>query len=207
MFQSLFGSLLNYRYGNENVSLRHLSWICITSILTTIYSLKNCSVYGRSCRIYSPKSFGFFRKEFRQVSKKNVIYRLRVGPYGEKLWPRSWKCCPTAYGLRTIQCFLLKSSNAFNHLMHSMMFPGYIVSPSFSNWGLRFVVLPASNHKTKTAAKTLYLTLKQWNRWGLRFLVLPAPNYKTETLTKNAILDPKTLKSVGSSFFSFTSYW
>ena len=28
--------------------------------------------------------------------KKNiyVIYRLRVGPYGEKLWPRSWKYCP-----------------------------------------------------------------------------------------------------------------
>ena len=66
LFQSLFGSLLNYRYGNENVSLRHLSWICITSILTTIYSLKNCSVYGRSCRTYSPKSFGFLRKEFRQ---------------------------------------------------------------------------------------------------------------------------------------------
>ena len=63
IFQSLFGSLLNYHYGNENVSLRHLSWICITSILTTIYSLKICSVYGRSCRIYSPKSFGFFRKE------------------------------------------------------------------------------------------------------------------------------------------------
>ena len=56
----------NYRYENENVSLRHLSWICITSILTTIYSLKNCSVYGRSCRTYSPKSFGFLRKEFRQ---------------------------------------------------------------------------------------------------------------------------------------------
>ena len=95
MFQSLFGSLLNhlYHYANENVSVKHLSLICITSILTTIYSLKNCSVYGRSCRIYSPKSFGFFRKEFRQVKKKYVIYRLRVGPYGEKLWPRSWKCC------------------------------------------------------------------------------------------------------------------
>ena len=28
-----------------------------------------------------------------------VIYRLRVSLYGEKLWPRSWKCCsgPTAY--------------------------------------------------------------------------------------------------------------
>ena len=88
-------SLLNhlYRDGNENVSLRHLSWICITSILTTIHSLKNCSVHGRSCRIYSPKSFGFFRKELRRIKKKkNVIYRLRVGPYGEKLWPCSWKC-------------------------------------------------------------------------------------------------------------------
>ena len=90
MFQSLFGSLLNYRYGNENVSLGHLSWIFITSILTTIYSLKNCSVYGRSCRIYSPKSLGFFLKEFRQVSKKWICYL----PYGEKLRPRSWKYCP-----------------------------------------------------------------------------------------------------------------
>ena len=63
-FQSLFGSLLNhfYHYANENVPL-----ICVTSILTTIYWLKSCSVYGRSCRIYSPKSFRFFRNEFRQV--------------------------------------------------------------------------------------------------------------------------------------------
>ena len=65
----LFGSLLNhlYRYANENFSVRHLYLICITSILTTIYSLKNCSVYRRSCCIYRPKSFWFFRKEFRQV--------------------------------------------------------------------------------------------------------------------------------------------
>ena len=67
MFQSLSGGLLNhlYHYANENVSVKHLSLICITSILTTIYSLRNCSVYGGSCRIYSPKSFGFFREEFR----------------------------------------------------------------------------------------------------------------------------------------------
>ena len=57
---------------------------------------QKCSVYGRSCRIYSPKSFGFFRKEFRSVRKINkyIIYRLRGGTYGEKLWLRSWKCCP-----------------------------------------------------------------------------------------------------------------
>ena len=67
MFQSLFGSLLNhlYHYVNENVLVKHLSLIYITSILTTLYSLKNCSVYRRSCGIYSPISFGFFRKEFR----------------------------------------------------------------------------------------------------------------------------------------------
>ena len=73
MFESLFGSLLNhlYHYANENGSVKYLSLIWITSILTTIYSLKNCSVYGRSCRIYNPKSFGFFRKEFRLVRKIN----------------------------------------------------------------------------------------------------------------------------------------
>ena len=76
MFRSLFGSLLNhlYRYGNENVSVRHLSLICITSILTTIYLLKNCSVYGRTCRIYCLKSFAFFRIEFRQVKKKKMLF-------------------------------------------------------------------------------------------------------------------------------------
>ena len=67
MFQTLFGSLLNhlYHYASENVSVKHLSLICITSTLTTIYLLKICSVYGRSCRIYSPKSFGFFQNVFR----------------------------------------------------------------------------------------------------------------------------------------------
>ena len=77
MFQSSFGSLLNhpYHYANGNVSVRHLSLICITSILTVIYSLKICSVYGRSCRNYSPKSFGFFCKEFRRVLKNiNILF-------------------------------------------------------------------------------------------------------------------------------------
>ena len=32
---------------------------------------------------------GSFEKNF--VKFKNVIYRLRCGPYCEKLWPRSWK--------------------------------------------------------------------------------------------------------------------
>ena len=69
MFQSLFGSLLShlYHYANENVSVKLLSLTLLTSILTNIYSLKNCSVYGRSCCNYNPKSFGFFWKEFRQI--------------------------------------------------------------------------------------------------------------------------------------------
>ena len=64
MFQSLFGSLLNhlYHYANINVpfNLRHLYFN---------YHLlaQNCSVYERSCRIYSLKSFGLFGNEFRQV--------------------------------------------------------------------------------------------------------------------------------------------
>ena len=74
MFQSLSGSLLDhlYPYANENVSVRHLSLSCITSILTTIYSLKNFSVYGRSCRIYSPKSFWFSQRI--SSSLKKLMY-------------------------------------------------------------------------------------------------------------------------------------
>ena len=31
-----------------------------------------------------------------------VIHWLRVGPYREKLWPQSWKCCPRPAALGTI---------------------------------------------------------------------------------------------------------
>ena len=66
MFQSLSGNLFNhlYHYMKMKMFRWSLSLICITSILTIIYSFNNCSVYGRSCSNYSPKSFGFFRKEF-----------------------------------------------------------------------------------------------------------------------------------------------
>ena len=90
MFQSFFGSLLNhlYNYSNENVLVKHLSLICITSIkfINTIYLLKNCSFHRRCYCIYSPKSFRFFRKEFHYVRKINkyINYPLRVG-----LWPRT----------------------------------------------------------------------------------------------------------------------
>ena len=63
------GSLLNhlYRCANENVTVKPLSLIWFGSILSTISSLKNCPVYGRSSCNYSPKPFGFFWKEFRWV--------------------------------------------------------------------------------------------------------------------------------------------
>ena len=96
MFRSLFGSLLNhlYRYGNENVSVRHLSLICITSILTTIYLLKNCSIYGRSCRIYCPKSFAFFRIEFSQVKKKKMLFASLGRSIMGKTVSRGLECRP-----------------------------------------------------------------------------------------------------------------
>ena len=80
MFQSLFGSLLNhlYRYGNENVSVKPPSLICITPILTTIDSLKNPPVN------HSIKSVGFFGKNFVKLQKKkNVIHQPRSISIGE----------------------------------------------------------------------------------------------------------------------------
>ena len=75
MFQSFFESLLShlYHYANENVSVKLLSLILLTSILTNIYSLKNCSVYGRSCCNYSPKSFGFFFVKFK-LTKIEMLF-------------------------------------------------------------------------------------------------------------------------------------
>ena len=112
MFQSLFGSLLNYRYGNENVSLRHLSWICITSILTTIYWLKNCSVYGRSCRIYSPKSFGFFRINF-------FIFFLSLENAALGLRPRAVFSRPRS------QFFTIRTSQPANNIYIFLTYPSF----------------------------------------------------------------------------------
>ena len=44
---------------NENVSVKPLFLICVTSIFYTIHSLKHFSVYEGSCRNYSTKSFKF----------------------------------------------------------------------------------------------------------------------------------------------------
>ena len=87
MFQSLLRSLLShlYRCGNENVSVRHLSLICITSILTSysviiVQFMEDLAVFTA---LNHPGSFGKNLVKFKK--NKYVIYRLRVGPYGEKL--------------------------------------------------------------------------------------------------------------------------
>ena len=88
MFQSLFRSLLNhlYRYGNENVSLRHLSLICITSIVNTISPSKIVQFMEDLAVFTALNHSGSFGKNFVKFkNNKCVIYRLRVGPYGEKL--------------------------------------------------------------------------------------------------------------------------
>ena len=72
MFQSLFGSLINplHHKVNNNVLVKPFSLICITSILTTIYSLKVCSVYGGSCHNYSPKSIHVLLASILLTSRK-----------------------------------------------------------------------------------------------------------------------------------------
>ena len=77
MFQSLFGSLINHLHHNANNNVL----ICITSILTTIYSLKVCSVYGGSCHNYSPKSIHVLLASVLLTSRKkfkNVLNQSRL---------------------------------------------------------------------------------------------------------------------------------
>ena len=50
--------------------MKPLSFICIALVFSTIYSLINCSVYGESCRNYSPLSFRFFSEPFVRFKKK-----------------------------------------------------------------------------------------------------------------------------------------
>ena len=81
MFQSLFGSLLNrlYRYANENVSVKQF---CMTSFLSTIYSLKNCSVY--LAVLTALNHSGSFGKNF--VKFKENIYIHMLPAKGRSVW-------------------------------------------------------------------------------------------------------------------------
>ena len=72
MFQSLFGSLLNhlYHYAKENVSVKHLSFICITSILTTITRSKIVQFKEDLAVITALNRSGSFGKNFAKLKKK-----------------------------------------------------------------------------------------------------------------------------------------
>ena len=112
MFQTLFGSLLNhlYHYASENVSVKHLSLICITSTLTTIYLLKFVQFMEDLAVFIAVNHSGSFRVYFVKFKKIYVIYRLRVGPYGEKLWPRA------AFSRPRSQFFTIRTSQPANNI-------------------------------------------------------------------------------------------
>ena len=50
------------------------------------------------------------------LKKIYVIYRLRVGPYSEKLWPRSWKCFFQAFSRPRSQFFTILTSQPANNI-------------------------------------------------------------------------------------------
>ena len=97
----------------EIVSVKHLSLICHTSTLTTIYSLKNGSVHGKNFdKFFKTLNMLFTGKGSvhihprrprgcESISSQGGRADLKSthspwvsedGPYSEKLWPRSWKC-------------------------------------------------------------------------------------------------------------------
>ena len=73
-FSKFVGSLLNhlYHYGNENVSVTLLSLICITSILSTIYSLKIVSFMVNLAVITALTHSG----SFGDIFVYRIVYRI-----------------------------------------------------------------------------------------------------------------------------------
>ena len=105
MFQSLLRSLLNhlYRYANENVSVWHLSLICITSILTTIFSLKKLFSLWKILPYLQPQINRVLSERISSSFKKK-IYIFYLPAKGRSVWWKTrtsvWKMLASAYGLR-----------------------------------------------------------------------------------------------------------
>ena len=94
--------------------------LSVLSQLTTFYSLKNCSVYGESCRNYSPKLSRLFWQEFSEVlnKNKNVIHQLRSGSVLGKI---AHSVLSTALGLLLravlkVQFFPIRTSRLANNI-------------------------------------------------------------------------------------------
>ena len=74
MFHSLFGNLVNhlYHYANENVSIKHLSLICITSILTTAFTCSKTAQFLEDLAVFTALNhdWGSFGKNLVKFKKK-----------------------------------------------------------------------------------------------------------------------------------------
>ena len=82
----------------------------------TIYSLRNCLVYGRSCRNYSLKSFVSFGNNSVKFRGKIECYSsAKVGSCLEKLCPLSW-VPPEAYSCSRAQFFPIRTSRLANNI-------------------------------------------------------------------------------------------
>ena len=97
-------SLLTSEKKLDTGSLIHLSQVCLVNTRSFIrcfflFLRKVCRrrvipIQWQSC-VNKSTCKPVYRKKKKD---KNVIVRLRVGPYREKLWPRAWKCCPRPMG-------------------------------------------------------------------------------------------------------------
>ena len=86
MFSSLFGSVLNhlYQYANENVSVKHLSIVCITSILTTAFTRSKIAQLMEDLAVFTALNHdsGSFGKNFVKLKKKKVYLPAK----GRSVW-------------------------------------------------------------------------------------------------------------------------
>ena len=82
--QVIKSNRLSFFQGTNIISLRSVSLQIFSDSLYTASK----PIQWQSC-VHKPNCISLFT-----TGKKNVISRRKVGPYGKKLWPRAWKCCP-----------------------------------------------------------------------------------------------------------------
>ena len=61
-----------------------------------------------------------------QEKNKEVICRLRVGPYSEKLWPRAWKCYPRPQAEGSIFKTSVTVSFHYNHIFNHSFIESFL---------------------------------------------------------------------------------
>ena len=96
--------------------MKPLSFICIALVFSTIYSLINCSVYGESCRNYSPLSFRFFSEPFVRFKKK---IKMLFTSHGRSVLGKTVPCLvyrPRPYPRPRAQFFPIRTSRLVNNI-------------------------------------------------------------------------------------------